>query len=341
MRSELRPKLLLVGWVGPVGGATSKNLHLVKLLRDDFDITVVPFENDVLQEKPAISYLASLGISCVRYEELPGSLTDVAVLAVCVRDFFSSGRAASLKDRGAKLFWSNEMMWPFEGEAEAAKAGLIDRVVYLSDFQAAEFATLHAGVPKVVVENYVDADDFPFFDRPLRKRAIGRLSRPDPVKYPTDFPVFYEALGLEDACYRVMAWSDKLKDLYNWHHFGPQWEFLSVCEERPCVFLHSIDLFVYSLSPFFKESWGRSVVEAALTGCVPLVPAGHHFAHLIVHGQTGYTCGSFAEFAKYSRLLWEDGSLYASMSRSGAEHAREVHANPFLHRRIWRDALAF
>jgi hypothetical protein len=31
------------------------------------------------------------------------------------------------------------MMWEFKGEREAVKAGLVDKVLFVSDFQAAHF----------------------------------------------------------------------------------------------------------------------------------------------------------------------------------------------------------
>ena len=37
---------------------------------------------------------------------------------------------------------------------------------------------------------------------------------PDPVKFSEDFPVFYEALELPEARYRVMVWSRPLRKKY-------------------------------------------------------------------------------------------------------------------------------
>jgi hypothetical protein len=53
---------------------------------------------------------------------------------------------------------------------------------------------------------------------------------------------------------------------------------------------HSLDLFVYLLGHRIKESWGRAVVEGMLTGCVPVLPAGHQFHKLTAHRESGFIC---------------------------------------------------
>ncbi len=61
--------------------------------------------------------------------------------------------------------------------------------------------------------NYIDPAEFPFRDRAGESSAgqplvVGRLSRPDPHKFPPDFPQFYEGLGLSNPEFRVMGWND-------------------------------------------------------------------------------------------------------------------------------------
>src|SRR5207245_3183985 len=128
-------------------------------------------------------------------------------LAICEMNCFSSGTAREVRARGLKLVWSNEMMFPFKGEAEAVKEGLIDRVLFVSEFQASAFAEMYRGVPSFITGNYIDPDDYAWRERRNPVFTLGRLSRPDPMKYPLNFPAFYEGLGLKEARYRVMAWS--------------------------------------------------------------------------------------------------------------------------------------
>jgi glycosyltransferase involved in cell wall biosynthesis len=170
---------------------------------------------------------------------------------------------------------------------------------------------------------------------------LGRLSRADPMKYPLDFPVFCEEMGLKEVRYRVMAWSPEVQKQYRWHRFGPEWELLPANKQSAQSFLYSLDVFLYPLGHRVKESWGRAVVEAMLTGAVPVVPAGHQFHKLIVHGEIGFICQEFREFKAVVRELYENYPFRMKISRQGAEYAREHLCNPEEHRKKWIEALTF
>jgi hypothetical protein len=332
--------LYILGVPGKVGGAATKIAHLIRLLHGEFRITVVPSGIGFRKDKEVKRLLEPYGIPCLLLKDLPKRLEGVG-LAVCEIHFFSGGVAREVKARGLKLVWSNEMMWAFKGEAEAAREGLIDRVLYVSEFQERAFAEIHRGVPSFHTGNYIDPDDYAWRPRTNPIFTIGRLSRPDPTKYPLDFPVFYEELEIEEARYRVMAWSSELQKQYRWHRFGPEWELLPANKEPALRFLQSLDLFVYPLGHRVQESWGRAVVEAMLTGCVPVVPAGHQFHKLLVPGESGYICETFREFKSVVRSLYEDYPLRDRIGRRASDHARTVLCNPEEHRRRWVEALRF
>ncbi len=141
-----------------MGGAATKITHLIRLLHRDFRITVVAPELWALKDKRVRQILAPYGIPCVLLKELPKRLDGVA-LGICDGDFFISGRARGLKERGLRLVWSNEMMFPFKGEAEAAKEGLVDRVLFVSPFQASAFAEIHQSTASLTTGNYIDPED--------------------------------------------------------------------------------------------------------------------------------------------------------------------------------------
>ena len=75
-----------------------------------------------------------------------------------------------------------------------------------------------------------------------------------------------------------------------------------------------------------------------LTGAIPLVPAGHHFASLIVHGESGYLCSDFLEFQSYARQLAEDPLARQGMSRA-CRRRGELLNDPETHRAVWLEAL--
>jgi glycosyltransferase involved in cell wall biosynthesis len=323
-----------------VGGASTKIVHLLRLLRNDYEITLVAPDVAVMRDKDVRHLLEPYGVACALVKDLPKDLVGVA-LAICDRDFFACGRARELKARGLRVVWSNEMMWAFKGEAEALKEGLVDRVLLVSDYQGKALEELYRGVPSFLTGNYVDPDDYCWRERANATFTLGRLSRADPTKYPVDFPVFYEEFGLPDFRYRVMAWSPEVARQYRWHRFGPEWDLLAAGKQRALDFLYSLDLFVYPLGHRFRESWGRAVVEAMLTGAVPVVPAGHQFERLMVHGESGFICGEYSEWKATVRELYDNHPYRLKISRQAAAHAREHLCNPEDHRKRWLEALTF
>jgi glycosyltransferase involved in cell wall biosynthesis len=331
--------LFFFGWPSHYGGADTKAAHLLRLLRGAFRITVVPNWPHQLCQREWTGYLDRLGVRYATLGQLPARLEGVA-LALCNDVFFTAGICRQARSRGLKVVWSPEMMWHHEGELDAVGSGEVDRVLYVSEVQKRKLNyERFPGVSTRVTGNYVDPALFPFRRRPPRPFTVGRLSRAAPEKYPEDFPVFYEALGLSGVRFRVMAWDDGLAAKYRWHAFGPEWELLRPGAEDGLTFLYSLDLFVYPLGHRFTESWGRSAVEAMLTGLVPLVPPGHHLEHLVVHGKAGFVCDDFREYQRWAHLLYRDAALRERMGRACREHAARNLCDRAAHLRTWREAL--
>jgi glycosyltransferase involved in cell wall biosynthesis len=331
--------LFLFGWPSHYGGADTKFAHLLRLLHRAFRITVVPNWPQQLRQRAWTRFLDRLKVRYTTLDRLPSRLDGVG-LALCNGAFFDLGIHRQARSRGLRVVWSSEMMWYHAGELDAIRGGELDRVLYVSDLQRRLLNYEQYGtVSTRLTGNYVDPDAFPYVERRPRPFTIGRLSRADPVKYPEDFPVFYEALDLPDARFRVMAWSDELDAKYRWHHFGPRWTRLRPEAEDTLTFLSRLDLFVYPLGHRFLESWGRSTVEAMLTGLVPLVPPGHHLENLVRHGEAGFVCDDFREYQRYAQLLYGDDRLRRRMGRNCRRHAVRHLCNRAEHLRTWCEAL--
>lgn len=357
-------------WPSAIGGADTKFSHLLRLLHTEYEITVIPNEARYL-DTPWTAEVRALGVDIKLMSELPEQLEGWAI-ALCNGPFLDNGMAAEMKRRGLKIAWSSEMMWHFKGEAAAVQSGLIDKVLYVSPAQRRELepgyvkmlggeispepaiasSTDWSGVmqvgdntlPWVMTGNYIDPALFPFRERghwqsENRPFTIGRLSRPDPSKFPDDFPKFYERLGLTDPVkFRVMAWSEDLTSRWSHHEFDSRWELLEPASIPTVDFLHSLDLLVYNTSPRFKESWGRAVVEAMLTGAVPILPRGngHHLENLVQHEVSGYLCNTNADYGHYARALQQDRALLKQMSHGTRNWAVEHLCNAKEHRMWWR-----
>lgn len=331
-----QPKIYVFGWPSFLGGADTKLAHLLPLLRRRFEITVVPNDAMRLQDRTWTQYLRRHGIRYTSHERLPRRLEGFA-LSLCNGRFFTDGIAERVKARGLRVVWSSEMMWHHPGELDAVKQGLVDKVLFVSELQRRALAEGYPGVPGAITGNYVDPAQFPFCDRRHSTFAIGRLSRADPVKYPEDFPVFYECLGLPDTRFRVMAWDQTLRDKYRWHRFDERWDLLEGEQESQVAFLHSLDLFVYPLGHNFRESWGRSTVEAMLTGAIPLVPPGHHLENLLVHGECGFVCHDVVEYQEHARRLCLDYPVRRRVSAECRRHAAHVLCNADAHLAAWSE----
>ena len=213
-------KLYWFGWPSHVGGADTKLAHTLWLLHRDYDMTVVPNTREQLEQAEWREWLHRLGIKTALLEELPRKLEGWAV-SLCNGQFWAGGVAVEARSRGLKVAWSSEMMWHHPLEQAAAQWGLMDKVLYTSEVQRKALEAGYAGVPGVpgvIVGNYIAPELFPWQDRTKERRfgefVIGRLSRPDPGKYPRDFPESYLRLGLENARYRVMAWSEEMAKQY-------------------------------------------------------------------------------------------------------------------------------
>ena len=329
-----KPQVFIFGWPTFLGGADTKLHHLLLLLHQHCQITLIPNDAVFLEQSFWTSLMDRLGVQYRSLDQLPGRLEGCA-LALCNDVFFINRIAHRAREKGLRIIWSGEMMWPHAGEPEAFQEGIVDQVLYVSEIQRERLASVHGNVPWQITGNYIDPDQFPFIERRNPTFTIGRLSRAAPEKYPEDFPVFYERLELPDARFRVMAWSDQLAKKYRWHSFGPQWDLLPAQAESSVGFLHSLDLLVYPLGHKFTESWGRSTVEAMLTGCIPLVPAGHHLENLMIHGETGYVCGDFLEWKETAQGLAADYPFRRQMAHACHEHAVTHLCNREEHLRTW------
>src|SRR5947207_498559 len=105
-----RLNLYLFGIPGKVGGASTKIRHLIYLLKDVFQITVILNSSAWLKNDEVTSFLKCQGVRYCLLKDLPQQLHGIA-LVICELDFFSTRQHEEVKRRGLKLVFSNEMMW--------------------------------------------------------------------------------------------------------------------------------------------------------------------------------------------------------------------------------------
>src|SRR6185437_1702190 len=138
--TEHQIHLCIFGWPSFLGGADTKLAHLLLLLHRDFAITVVPNDSYHEAEKGWVKFLGDLGVRYCLIEHLPEKMDGIA-LSLSNHRFFTDRIAHRAREKGLKIIWSSEMMWHHDGELEAIQGGLVDKVLYVSEFQKRHLAT--------------------------------------------------------------------------------------------------------------------------------------------------------------------------------------------------------
>jgi glycosyltransferase involved in cell wall biosynthesis len=164
--------------------------------------------------------------------------------------------------------------------------------------------------------------------------GVGGAGNKTVVKH---FPWLNEST--EHTVQEIISSSENLKNKYKWFNFGDKWDLIKPSKENALDFLYSLDLFVYPLGHKFIESWGRSTVEAMLTGCIPIVQSGHNLENIIIHGVTGFICDDFYDTKNTINNLYNNIELKNKISRQCREHAADKICNREQHLSIWRKAL--
>lgn len=320
-----KPKLVILQWPSDLGGADTRLIDLLKLLHADWDITCVPNDPFRLTEEKHVSFLNSLGIKYCLLDQLPHRYEGVAFSCCNFRLFTESWRIKAVKDRGMKLIWANDMMWQDKEEINVITQGLVDLVLFTSDFHKSmllpKIASSNPMQRHAILPNYFDADSWS--EKKNRNESnrlvIGKSSRADWLKYPDDFPLFYERLG-DDISFDILGWSTELGKKYAWHNFDSRWNLRNASSIPVKDWLEKIDLFLYCSHYKFIENQSRSVVEAMLSGVPVVAPRKYNFPNMIWDRRCGWLWDTLDELREGIELMKDPLSreIFSKRSRSWA-----------------------
>lgn len=283
----------MLQWPSDLGGADTRLKDLIRLLHKDWDMTCIPNDPFRLTEDKNIAFLNQYGVKYCLLDQLPQRYEGIAFSCCNFRLFSESWRIQAARDRGLKIIWANDMMWHDPEEINAITKGWIDLILFTSEFH--RFVLL----PKIIsanplqkhaiFANYFDADTW-LSDKIHRQTSnitIGKSSRDDWLKYPDDFPLFYERLG-NDINFDVLGWSKELSKKYAWHNFDGRWKLRNAGSITASEWLDGIDLFVYCSHYKFIENQSRSIVEAMLRGVPVIAPRKYNFPNMIWDRRNGW-----------------------------------------------------
>lgn len=102
---------------------------------------------------------------------------------------------------------------------------------------------------------------------------------------------------------------------------------------RARVFWHAMGIGVdEEAEPGAIEHFGIATVEAMAAGCVPVVVNGGGQPEIVTHGETGFLCGSFDEFADRTAELAADPARAGRMAAAARDHAAAFSCDVFARR---------
>lgn len=132
--------------------------------------------------------------------------------------------------------------------------------------------------------NVVNLGDFPLSDRPRLATpdapvVIGRHSRGDPSKWPTDPAQIRSAWPDQPGISVRILGQAHLPDQMP---VPPNWSILPFQETGVSTFLKNLDIYVYFHHPRWVEAFGIAIAEAMATGLVTILPP--HFEPMFASG---------------------------------------------------------
>lgn len=347
--------LYFFGWPGFVGGASTRLWHLLELLAETkrYRIRVIANNKEEMNvSRKDWCWKNWLNDRSISYMEWDGSKNWLLLqengyaISLC-NEFFLREQLEPLRKAGFKIVWSNEMMWFHARELEHLAAGRIDHYLYVSNTQRSVLSPI---VDKVIcsgngikyesdcreytIGNYINPVYFPYVDRTFNKNCvtIGRCSRPDPLKFPDDFPEFYESLAVP-ARFAVMGWDAQMGKKYAGHYFDHRWTFYPQGSLDTHTFYGCLDFYVFNTGTRFRESWGRSVIEAMLTGCIPFLDfgPGHGYEEILwdkddrTFRERGiFPCHNWWDYSTWLQLLTENESERKRLSLAARATALKI-----------------
>lgn len=335
-----KQNLYIFGWPSFISDSGKKIADLLELLYKNYNITVIPINEDDINDSIWTAYLRERKISYCLEKDLDEVLSGIAI-SFGESLFFKNKIHRKCVARGLKVFWSPETNYKHEDEDEALKYGEINKILLVSEFQK-NIINYDQSVNTFITGTWINPNNFSLFEKnETDVFNIGRISSSELFKYPENFPNFYNFLveGVSGGKIRVSGWSEELKNKWTWFTPDPNiWSLLKEGEEPSNFFYNTLDVLVYSTHHTYKESYCRNLIEAQLCGVPIVIEKGHNLDSLLIDKKTAFIVNCIEEFKTFVNVLYSDPQVYRGMSANAILHANELMKRE-KHLALWKEAL--
>lgn len=328
----MTPRVFLLGYPGPLGGANTECWHTLRLWREaGLPVTVIP----TWEAWPPDPRLAAIGVDVRQVEaggigmDSPPGLAGSVVVSLCnERGLACLPRLAEL---GCRFVWVNCMTFLFEHERQTFQERLPDAFVFQSRFQRqfleARLDRLDVGYSSGrghLIPGAFYPDEIAYSPRPHHLGGpfvIGRLARSDPSKWSADhWPILERVpyagrqslnMGMGpsvlEKCGQPPPWAEVLQP-----NEVPVADFLGRC--------HAL----LGLNGGARENWPRIGLEAMAAGVPLVVEDQWGWREMVLHGRTGYRAHQPEEMAYFLARLAYDEPLRANMAEAARAHVARL-----------------
>jgi hypothetical protein len=327
-------------WPSDLGGADTRLKDLISCFNaaGKYRMYSIPNDDFRLKEQYNIDYLLNNNVCPLSWRSLPEKSDGIAISFCNFRLFSERWRVRKIHSMGLKFIWSNDMMWRGDGELQAIRDGFVNATIFTSEKHLEKTNdTILKNTKQFIVPNYFHLDKYPYVynSDPSDYFSIGKHSRADKVKFSSNFPIFYESLGITNPKFRVMGFSEEIKKLFSWFNFSEDWDLLD-CNQEPTVdFLGSLNAYVYNCHHTFTESQCRSTIESLLCGVPVIAPKKINFIDQIWHGKNGFICEYFEDYKKAINKLQSSRDLRQEMSHNARSLSIPIWCDSNRHLGIW------
>ena len=329
-------------WISNLGGADTRLKELIQLFskNKNYKMFIIPNDNERVDEKDNVEFLKNNNVKILSWENLPKRAEGVGISFSNFRLFSESWRIEKIKSIGLKFIWSNDMIWREASELKAFQNKMIDISIYTNNYHYKKMTSEIIQTSKeMVVPNFFYLKNYPYIERYDNKNVIyiGKHSRPDDLKFSDNFPLFYKHLNLQNPNYRVMGFTEDLKNRFKWFKFGNEWNLLKPNQEKTLDFLKSLDIYIYNSHYKFAETQCRTSIEAMLTGLPVIAPFRNNFSDQIWNTKSGFLWKTYEECQTFAKILEKNFYLRKEMGKLAREISINLWCDEEKHNKLWEN----